>query len=525
MRSFGLEPQARCALVMVGVLTLSLFEVMPLFCVALFIPVMGSISAVFGEARTLMTTSTLLLGSFFNQTSFLVLGSLVINAVFAKCGVLDFLTSALLRRWKLQSKSFLLVVMLCTMAACSVLCSGSIVVLAALKPLMRQGLEDTVVKRLLLGVAFAANAGSVLLPISSTTTLITLSLLRDFDHHLSLWSWIFVSGPVALLSTVMCWWTLICLFPAEEDADEEVMRTVEEGLEESERPQLMRQWSLSHASEFVMSEGHWIMLIVTCLAVLGMTVFAETLEPILGHPAIVALAVVVIAFGSGFMSRDEFLTLEWDLLAIVGGTNVMALMVRETALAAHGSVLLANNGIFEYVSFWPFLVVVISILLLFGTFCGHSLTAVLLLPLLVPLGVKLEEANLFALLCCIAIPFGMGMPNASFDNMAAQMLSQTLKRKKYELTLRDFFFSGGFMALTGGLLTVTLGFGVGSWQYGLPSVPRDLMQRRTPEELEPKVVKENRVLDLVQLPRSSFLKHLGSFHSFGAASRRFRVTG
>lgn len=136
MRSFGLEPQARCALVMVGVLTLSLFEVMPLFCVALFIPVMGSISAVFGEARTLMTTSTLLLGSFFNQTSFLVLGSLVINAVFAKCGVLDFLTSALLRRWKLQSKSFLLVVMLCTMAACSVLCSGSIVVLAALKPLM-----------------------------------------------------------------------------------------------------------------------------------------------------------------------------------------------------------------------------------------------------------------------------------------------------------------------------------------------------------------------------------------------------
>lgn len=29
----------------------------------------------------------------------------------------------------------------------------------------------------------------------------------------------------------------------------------------------------------------------------------------------------------------------------------------------------------------------------FGTFCGHSLTAVLVLPLLVPLGVKLEEAG------------------------------------------------------------------------------------------------------------------------------------
>eukprot|EP00438_Fugacium_kawagutii_P022142 Skav230301 [mRNA] locus=scaffold2934:245778:247830:- [translate_table: standard] len=163
------------------------------------------------------------------------------------------------------------------MAACSVLlglkrlCSGSIVVLAALKPLMRQGsepvtlveyvcLEENVIKRLLLGVAFAANAGSVLLPISSTTTLITLSLLRDFDHRLSLWSWIFVSGPVALLSTMICWRTLVMLFPAAEDADEEVLRTVEEGFEEPERPQLLRQWSMSHASELVMTDGHWIML-------------------------------------------------------------------------------------------------------------------------------------------------------------------------------------------------------------------------------------------------------------------------
>ena len=145
---------------------------------------------------------------------------------------------------------------------------------------IHQGLEESCIKRLLLGVAFAVNAGSVLLPISSTTTLITLSnwavraasasmtllcaccflgkwtwsfdfdvsfgfvlflhfcgglclpklmicivawyilsivqsscpfcvdriscrlklqgLLRDFDHRLSLWSWIFVSGPVAL---------------------------------------------------------------------------------------------------------------------------------------------------------------------------------------------------------------------------------------------------------------------------------------------------------------------------------------
>ncbi|CAJ1331482.1 unnamed protein product, partial [Effrenium voratum] len=133
-------------------------------------------------------------------------------------------------------RTFLLVIMLCTMAACSVLCSGSIVVLAALKPLLApKGLdvEVPVVKRLLLGVAFGANAGSVLLPISSTTTLITISLLRDFDHKLTLWSWIFMSGPVAVLSTVASWWTLIKLFPAREDDGEEVLQSIQKGLRDT----------------------------------------------------------------------------------------------------------------------------------------------------------------------------------------------------------------------------------------------------------------------------------------------------
>lgn len=102
------------------------------------------------------------------------------------------------------------------------------------------------------------------------------------------------------------------LFPAEGDANEEVYRTVEEGLEEADRranstrffpsitinsdleiisvlsrsnqclyserslhsfplalqlvcrPQLMRQWSLSNAPKLVMTDGHWFMLMLSC---------------------------------------------------------------------------------------------------------------------------------------------------------------------------------------------------------------------------------------------------------------------
>lgn len=61
-------------------------------------------------------------------------------------------------------------------------------------------------------------------------------------------------------------------------------------------------------------------------------------------------------------------------------------------LSNHSHVAWMNRSPF---SMWPFYNAPSSciILRLFGTFCGHSLTAVLLLPLLVPLGVKLEEAG------------------------------------------------------------------------------------------------------------------------------------
>lgn len=71
---------------------------------------------------------------------------------------------------------------------------------------IHQGLEESCIKRLLLGVAFAANAGSVLLPISSTTTLITLSN----------WAVRAVSASMTLLC-VCCFlgkwtWSLIFMF-------------------------------------------------------------------------------------------------------------------------------------------------------------------------------------------------------------------------------------------------------------------------------------------------------------------------
>merc|ERR1719498_458 len=107
------------------------------------------------------------------------------------------------------------------------------------------------------------------------------------------------------------------------------------------------------------TSSHYIFLCVAVAALLGITVFMPVLQPIFGHGACISLIVVVAAFGSGFMTRDEFLELDWDLLMLVGGTNVMAFMVRETGLGAELSAKLVSSDLFTLFPYWGLLLVLL----------------------------------------------------------------------------------------------------------------------------------------------------------------------
>merc|ERR1719181_1535142 len=187
-----------------------------------------------------------------------------------------------------------------------------------------------------------------------------------------------------------------------------------------------------------MTYAHYFFLFVSVVALLSITVFMPYLEPIVGHAACISLLVVVMAFGSGFMSREEFLQLDWDLLMLVGGTNVMAFLVRETGLGAELSSKLISSEFFTMLPYWGFLVVLIIATVIISTTVGHTLTGVLLLPLIVAVGIKLQAPETTALLCALAIPFGMGLPQSSFDNSSAFTESRKYDRPQVALTQRDF---------------------------------------------------------------------------------------
>lgn len=240
----------------------------------------------------------------------------------------------------------------------------------------------------------------------------------------------------------------------------------------------------------VLTAWHYFFMLVACLTILGITVYPKELEPIIGHPASLSLCIVVMTFGSGFMSREEFLGLDWDLMVLVGGTNVMAFLVRETGLGATLSAKIVGADAFTSLPYWGMLAILIVSTVIVSTCFGHSLSGVLLLPLIVAVGVKLQAAETTAILCAIAIPFGMGMIHSSFDNLAAYNASKGIGKRDKELTQRDFRIAGGPLTVLAAFLVLVLGFGVCVNSYGLPP-PVVVSETGTPEKLKPRVAKEN----------------------------------
>merc|ERR1719498_1973009 len=134
--------------------------------------------------------------------------------------------SFLVTHYSPSDKYFLLYLLTGGMAMCSVLYSGSLVLVSALRPVItpvdgKDVIPPAVAKRLLLGVAFCANAGSVWLPISSPVNLIVIALLDEFEYKIGLVEWVSVAVPVSTLAVLCLWVILLYAFPAPSDTDEE----------------------------------------------------------------------------------------------------------------------------------------------------------------------------------------------------------------------------------------------------------------------------------------------------------------
>lgn len=465
----------RCLIVIASVLLLQLFQVMPLYCTALGIPVLGTACAVFGKEMGILKTSIVLIGNVFNHISFLVMGALVISSVVSKCELeRRFVKKLMTVVGSIDSACFLLSLMFGTLALSSVLFSGSVLMIAAVKPLVASSTcSPEVAKRILLGIGFAANLGSMWFPISSPLNLIVISILKQFDHSVDFSEWCVISIPVSCLILLFTWLMLNILYQVPSASAPQADAGNAAASQGDDAPAL--------------SISQWSSLLLSVLITVLISVFPEPFQNALGHPAILSLAFIMIIFGSGFLSKEEFKELDWDLLVLVGGTNVMAFLTRETGLAEVLTARLIESDVpFEAMQFWMLLGILLLISMICATLLSHQLTGVVLVPILCAIGVRFQSTELVVVLCALAIPCSMGLPHVSFDNLAAMATSEELPNSNKALRSQDFHRAGNIVTVISLIVIISMGYPIGMEVYG-PPAPLAISgdTEYTPKELKP----------------------------------------
>merc|ERR1719235_1177105 len=423
------NPESRGGLLLVGFVLVNLSGVMPVYCSALLVPLLATLLRVLPN-RSPGDTARACFGSMMNTMTAIILGSFTTNAIFMKCRLDQRFLNYVSLRFGGSPELFFLMLLLGCMY-CSALTIITLVAFAAVHPLCEK--ESTNRKALVIGIGISCTLGSVLTPISGTASLITLSVLSEFGHRVYFLYWMSVAIPVCTVVCVMTAGILLRLYgtPAVLEQPQENLRAL----------QRAEYWQMGSAAVFVLG----------CMA-------GPWLEPVIGDPGNLGLALTAVAFGSGVLSKEDFRSMPWDILAMLLGVNVLSFVLKESGLARELADYAAHGQLYGRLLWTEFAKFTASAAIA-ASCAGQALPATLVIPVVVAVGTKLYCPVLLATLVCISIAFGVGTPYSSQDLI--MLVDLTDRRGRPFAQRADYVRAGCIITFIGWIVNMSVGYGLG----------------------------------------------------------------
>jgi hypothetical protein len=155
----------------------------------------------------------------------------------------------------------------------------------------------------------------------------------------------------------------------------------------------------------------FVVLVVVATAVM---LSLESLQTSLGHIGIVALFPTIVFFGGGFLSQNDFETLPWSVLMLMGGGLALGVAVRSSGLLTilAAVVTTAMEG-------QPLFVVLLTINIsvgIFGNFISSTVAAIIMMHLIAQLGQHYNHVKMMVVGAAVMCSGSMGLPVSSFPN-------------------------------------------------------------------------------------------------------------
>ena len=232
----------------------------------------------------------------------------------------------------------------------------------------------------------------MLSPIASPQNVVAMGIMQPEPTWLQ---WFFIVIPVGAISIVLIWLLLLVTFHPGRGTTISPIRPVKErftGLQ-------------------------WFVSLVT-ITTIALWCASHELEGIFGDMGVIAIIPIVLFFGIGILTKEDFNNFPWTIIILAAGGLSLGKAVRSSGLL-HTVAEIVSSKV-EGMSLYGVLVVFSVLILVIATFISHTVAALIFLPLVYDVGVAMEQPhpNLLVFGGVLMCSAAMGLPTSGFPNMS-----------------------------------------------------------------------------------------------------------
>jgi len=207
--------------------------------------------------------------------------------------------------------------------------------------------------------------------------------------------WFFVALPVCIISILLIWLLLLITFQPGRGTTIVPIRPMKDKFTGV-------QWFISGVTVLT--------IVLWCIT--------HQLESVFGDMGVVAIIPIVLFFGTGILTKEDFNNFLWTIIILAAGGLSLGKAVSSSGLLH--TIAGAITEKVEGMSLYAVLVVFASLMIVVATFISHTVAALIILPLVAQVGQGMSEPhpNLLVFSSVIICSAAAGLPTSGFPNMS-----------------------------------------------------------------------------------------------------------
>ncbi|RKF57917.1 putative transporter C3B8.04c [Golovinomyces cichoracearum] len=432
--------QQNCLAMLVFVSLLWATETIPLFVTSLLIPFLSVVLRIVRSDEIPSNrlepedAAKYIFAAMWTPVIMLLLGGFTIAAALSKYNIARQIATFVLCKAGNNPKTVLITNMFVASFASMWISNVAAPVLcfSIIQPMLRNlPPESQMSKALILGIALASNIGGMLSPIASPQNIVAIQIMQPPPS----WGvWFFIALPVGIISNFIIWIILLVSFRPSKGTTIVLIRPVKDKF----------------------TGVQWFVSIVT-FATIILWCLSHQLEWLLGDMGVIAIIPIVLFFGTGILTKEDFNNFLWTIIILAAGGLSLGKAVESSGLL--NTIASEITAGIEDLNVYSVLAIFATLILIVATFISHTVAALIILPILYSVGTSMEDQhpNLLVMGGALMCSAAMGLPTSGFPNMTAIMMENPQTGQRY-LNVKHFITRGVPSSIISLLVVLSVGY-------------------------------------------------------------------